>query len=494
MDGHADGLVTVIPIQDDAEAISGHMLRTFVEDRLATDDVFLQSFLSAVIFSGSRSDLRLESDARAVLAGWSTQWFDFATRGSYSLILGPQLLCNGMLMPVSRLYEDEAGVFMPHFNFGAGGGLRRAAGAVPGNRIAVRSRAAMPIVMERPLQGMRMTVKDMFDLRGHRTGLGSKAYLELAEPAKKTAPTIQRLLDLGADLVGVSKLCAMVGKTDPTQTIDYEAPWNPRADGFQSPSGGSSGQPAALATYDWLDFAIGSDATVSGRLPAQANGTFSFRPTVGIVSTEGMWSAAAAFDAPCVFARDIDLIQMIAELWQTKPLSDQFGTRTPRIYLVMDFLPLHNKQQMSVFNSFVEDVCSCLKQRVKQLSIAEIWKRNPPPRAKEQELEEFLSPTVATQSYVSVDNPSFLHQKGVMFGTKQRKSRLLRTKRLGQRSRSIKSGCWRLYSNVKAKMPLYCLRSGIFLPVTVTNGLPLPVETNNCGNLCSWHRFWVHLK
>ena len=123
MNGHADGLVTVIPIQRDAEAISGHMLRTFVEDKLATDDVFLQSFLSAIIFSSSRSDLRLESDARAVLAGWSTQWFDVATPGT-SLMLGPQLLCDGMLMPVARLYGDEAGVFMPHFNFGAGGGLR----------------------------------------------------------------------------------------------------------------------------------------------------------------------------------------------------------------------------------------------------------------------------------------------------------------------------------------------------------------------------------
>jgi Asp-tRNA(Asn)/Glu-tRNA(Gln) amidotransferase A subunit family amidase len=275
-----------------------------------------------------------------------------------------------------------------------------AASVVPRNKIAVRSRAAMPTAIDRPLQGMRMTVKDMFGLRGHRTGLGSRAYLELAETATETAPTIQRLIDLGADLVGVSKLCAMVGTTDPTQTIDYEAPWNPRADGFQSPSGGSSGQPSALAAYDWLDFAIGSDATVSGRLPAQANGVFSFRPSVGIVSTEGMWSAVAAFDTPCVFARDIDVIQMIAGLWQTKPTRHQSSTRTPRIYLPTDFLPLQNGQQMSVFNCFVDDVCRCLNQQVKRVSIDEIWKLNPPLEAKGQDLKEFLSPTVATRSYV----------------------------------------------------------------------------------------------
>ena len=81
----------------------------------------------------------------------------------------------------------------------------------------------------------------------------------------------------------------MVGKTEPTQTIDHLAPFNPRADGFQSPSGGSSGQPSAVATYDWLDIAVGSDSTASSRLPAQANGCFSLRPTHGSVSIEGMW-------------------------------------------------------------------------------------------------------------------------------------------------------------------------------------------------------------
>jgi Asp-tRNA(Asn)/Glu-tRNA(Gln) amidotransferase A subunit family amidase len=390
------------------------MLRTFREKKLATDDVFQQNFLSAIVFSSSRSDLLLESDARAVLLAWGTRWFEFAKPGN-SLRLGPQLLCDGVLVPVSLLYDDTAGAFLCPLKFDPDIGFwyvrplfmksllnpdSSAAGVVPRNRIAVRSRAAMPTCIERPLQGLRMTVKDMFALQGHRTGLGSRAYLDLAQPATGTAPIIQRLIDLGADLVGVSKLCAMVGKTDSTQTIDYEAPWNPRADGFQSPSGGSSGQPSALAAYDWLDFAIGSDSTVSGRLPAQANGVFSFRLSVGTVSTEGMWSAVAPFDTPCVFARDIDVIQMIAGLWQTKPSSPQSGTRSLRIYQTTDFLPLQNEQQMNVFDCFVGDVCRCLTQQVERISIAEIWKRNPPLEAKEQDLKDFLSPTVATRSYV----------------------------------------------------------------------------------------------
>lgn len=47
---------------------------------------------------------------------------------------------------------------------------------------------------------------------------------------------------------------------EPTEYIDYQAPWNPRADKYQSPGGSSSGSAAAIASYDWLDIAIGTDS------------------------------------------------------------------------------------------------------------------------------------------------------------------------------------------------------------------------------------------
>ncbi|EWG41130.1 hypothetical protein FVEG_15234 [Fusarium verticillioides 7600] len=40
-------------------------------------------------------------------------------------------------------------------------------------------------------------------------------------------------------------------------------------DGYQSPAGSSSGSAAAVAAYDWLDCAIGTDTSGSGRRPAQ---------------------------------------------------------------------------------------------------------------------------------------------------------------------------------------------------------------------------------
>lgn len=110
-----------------------------------------------------------------------------------------------------------------------------------------------------PLHGVRITVKNIFDVAGLRTALGSRPYAELYPPAKITAVAVQKLIDVGAEIVGMSKMCPMVLKAPPTQCIDVSAPFNPRGDGYLSPSGGSSGHAAAVATHEWLDFAIGSD-------------------------------------------------------------------------------------------------------------------------------------------------------------------------------------------------------------------------------------------
>ena len=68
------------------------------------------------------------------------------------------------------------------------------------------------------------------------------------------------MVDAGAILVGTTKLASFAATEEPTQYIDYQAPWNPRADGYQSPAGSSSGSGAAIGAYDWLDIAIGSDS------------------------------------------------------------------------------------------------------------------------------------------------------------------------------------------------------------------------------------------
>ena len=80
-------------------------------------------------------------------------------------------------------------------------------------------------------------------------------------PAKsKDAACVQALLEAGALIVSKVKLQAMMMWEEPMECIELEAPFNPRADGYQVPSGSSHGSAAGIDSYDWLDFSIESDS------------------------------------------------------------------------------------------------------------------------------------------------------------------------------------------------------------------------------------------
>jgi Amidase len=127
-------------------------------------------------------------------------------------------------------------------------------------RVIVPSRCYFRRSKERPLDGVRITVKDMFDIAGFRTSLCNRAWEELYPPCAKTASCIQKLVDAGAIIVGKAKLQAMIIREEAMECVEFIAPFNPRGDGYQIPSGSSSGSCAGLASYDWLDFSIGSDS------------------------------------------------------------------------------------------------------------------------------------------------------------------------------------------------------------------------------------------
>ena len=110
------------------------------------------------------------------------------------------------------------------------------------------------------MSGIRVAVKDNFDVKGMKTLLCSRPYLQTYPGKAKSATCIQRLVDLGAEIVGKTKLCAFAQWEEPTEVIEYTSPWSPRADGFQSSGGSSNGSGAAIAAYEWLDSTIGSDS------------------------------------------------------------------------------------------------------------------------------------------------------------------------------------------------------------------------------------------
>lgn len=103
-------------------------------------------------------------------------------------------------------------------------------------------------------------MKDMFNIKGLRTSVGNRDFFNLYPPCTDTASAIQRLIAAGAEILGKSKLSSFAAREEPTESVDFQAPFNPRGDGYQSPAGSSSGSAAAVSSYNWLDFAIGSDS------------------------------------------------------------------------------------------------------------------------------------------------------------------------------------------------------------------------------------------
>ncbi|PQE04901.1 hypothetical protein CJF30_00004699 [Rutstroemia sp. NJR-2017a BBW] len=173
-----------------------------------------------------------------------------------------------------------------------------------------------------PLAGKRIAVKDIFDLKGVKTTLCSKAYEELTDEARTTATCIQRLIDLGAVIVGKVKTSPFASGMGPRDWVDVQPPFNPRGDGYLDPGCSSAGSGAAIAGYDWLDVAIGSDTLGSMVGPACNNGIFGLRPSHGLLTCEGALPVCPPLDTPGNFSRDISELSEFTRLWMNGSPSD----------------------------------------------------------------------------------------------------------------------------------------------------------------------------
>ena len=191
----------------------------------------------------------------------------------------------------------------------------RIAGAAT-ETIGVPSRLYFTPTPEKPLAGMRLAVKDIYDVKGLRTGCGNRAFWQLYPPKTRTAPSIQRLLDGGMVLVGKTKTSQFAnGEAATADWVDLHAPYNPRGDGYQDGSSSSTGSGTAIAAYSWLDIAVGTDTGGSMRGPAGVNGVFGNRPSHGAVALDDVMPLSPALDTAGIFARDAKSWAVVGEWW-----------------------------------------------------------------------------------------------------------------------------------------------------------------------------------
>src|SRR5579871_3613607 len=112
----------------------------------------------------------------------------------------------------------------------------------------------------RPLAGKRIAIKDIIDIKGIETSASSKAYANYHGPAKATAKAVERLVQLGAIIVGKTRTTQFASGEAARDWIEYQCPFNPRGDGYLDPAGSSTGSAVAIAAYSWLDYSLGTDS------------------------------------------------------------------------------------------------------------------------------------------------------------------------------------------------------------------------------------------
>jgi aspartyl-tRNA(Asn)/glutamyl-tRNA(Gln) amidotransferase subunit A len=146
-----------------------------------------------------------------------------------------------------------------------------------------------------PLEGLPISVKDLFDIAGETTRAGSVVLAD-TPPAERHATIVARLLAAGAVLVGRTNMTEFA-YSGLGLNPHYGTPLNPfdRATG-RIPGGSSSG--AAVSVTDGMAAAaIGTDTGGSVRIPAALCGLAGFKPTARRVSTQGTLPLSTSLDS-----------------------------------------------------------------------------------------------------------------------------------------------------------------------------------------------------
>ncbi|MCB2007548.1 MAG: amidase [Rhodoferax sp.] len=166
-----------------------------------------------------------------------------------------------------------------------------------------QSVAADPSRQHKPLAGLAVSVKDLFDIEGQVTGAGSRTRAGDA-PAVRDCSAVSRLRAAGG---------AIIGRTNMTEFAFSGVGVNPHfgtpanaasRDVALIPGGSSSGAAVSVATGAAF-VGLGSDTAGSIRIPAALNGIVGFKNTARLVPTDGAVPLSTTLDTVCAMTRSV---------------------------------------------------------------------------------------------------------------------------------------------------------------------------------------------
>jgi hypothetical protein len=407
-----DGMVPFTVMKTDQCSITAETIDGLIDNYLEGDDVISESFLQALYISSTcNGTTSMDTAVLNHLTSTGTKMVlsssEVACKGAQAikglddLEPGPYIanILDGTasFSLVYRLYQDRYRTFI----FGAYESPPSTGSFNPFPiNIAKYQDPLIPVPSriyswsdERPFAGFRISIKDLYDMKGLQTAGGSRAWAEITPTANDTAPAIQRLVDLGAHLVGKQKTAQFASGANPWDWYDVQYPFNPRGDEWLTCSASSSGPGCSMAAYDWLDHAIGSDTGSSVRRPASVSGIYGNRPSQGMITLERVQPLGAAQDTAGVFARDPYAFAYFARHWYTPELH-QDGSLTGletltvpggdvplpnTVYYTPDYLPSRNLAADALVQEFYNNLTTLLGMTKETLNLTSLILEAQPP-------------------------------------------------------------------------------------------------------------------
>lgn len=407
------------PITVVSESIATNSLANLISNWTSADDVFQSGFLGAVLLSGITSRSACQTKQVSCKTKAYSGTLNVLPLSAKSIPSGPYFIdsYSGDLYPVYRLYDDFAGAFVEALLPTPQGTFQPLSAKIAGSStvsVGVPSRLYFTKTAEKPLAGVRVGVKDIYRLAGVKGSNGNRAYYNLYEASNVTGPAIQRLIDAGAQIVGMQKPSQFAnGETATADWVDYHSPFNPRGDGYQDPSSSSSGAGASIASYDWLDIAVGSDTGGSIRGPSGVQGVFGNRPSFGLVSLDHVMPLSSALDTAGFLLRDPYLWDIAqSTLYESNYTSLASSTpKYPQQIYTLGF-PSNRSSSLAapLLLDFLDNLATFVNGTVTATTMATEWSNSGPFGENGTALTELLNttyPTLITKDQISLMRESF---------------------------------------------------------------------------------------
>lgn len=379
------GLTPLTVLKTDNFGYSTEDFDAAVSNFTSTDDVFSSGFLESIFVQytgqsyGRRSfSPKLSQTNNSNGTVWSSQASEDA-----AIPHGPYFVSStGAVYEAWRLYSDHAGAFTETLFPSAGGTFSILPANIAGQSLAVAvpSRLYYTKTADKPLAGVRLGIKDIFDIAGVKTSNGNRAWYRLYPEANETALPVQRLIDAGAVIVGKMVTSQFANGESPTADwVDYPSPFNPRGDGYQYPSSSSSGPGAGAGAYEWLDLALGSDTGGSVRGPASVQGIYGNRPSHDLVELTNTMPLAPELDTPGFLTRDPMLWAEASKVMYQGNIT--FPSARPSKIFTSGFPVNASKPSDQLLINFRDQVTGFLKANTTTYNVTAAWAAAPPANA-----------------------------------------------------------------------------------------------------------------